>query len=299
MQTLACLNGELMPADEARVPIWDRGFLFGDSIYEVWRLYEGRCWLDEAHLARLGRSLEQMWFPPVDLRRLQDRIGRTVEASRVAEGVVYVQVTRGVAPRKHTFPGPEVEPTELIVVRPYDDAETARLREVGVGVLSRPDWRWRRCDVKSTNLLANVLACEAAHRAGCPEAVLVDDRGTVTEATHSSLLWLRDGVLEGTADGPPILPGTSRHLVEELARSIGVRFRTAEIGLEELGGCPEVLLTGTTIEVMPVVRIDDRAVGGGVPGPVTRRLQEAFRRAVRDWLAAGGRGAPPVAAEAP
>src|SRR5262245_48685611 len=139
MESLACLNGTIMPADEAKVPVWDRGFLFGDAVYEVFRLYQGRCWLEEAHLSRLRRSLEEMEFPPVDLDGLTARIYRTVEASGVREGTAYVQVTRGVAPRLHAFPSPNVPPTELIIIRPYDDTETARLRETGVPVISRPD----------------------------------------------------------------------------------------------------------------------------------------------------------------
>ena len=127
MDALACLNGEIMPADEARVPIWDRGFLFGDAVYEVYRLYRGRPWLEQAHTARLsGGSLAQLDFPPVDMERMADRIAKTIAASGVAEGTVYIQVTRGVVPRHHAFPDPPVPPTEVIVVRPYDDAATAR-----------------------------------------------------------------------------------------------------------------------------------------------------------------------------
>jgi D-alanine transaminase len=199
-----------MPVEQARVPVWDRGFLFGDSVYEVWRTYRGRCWLEPEHLARLRRSLKEMEFPAVDLERLMDRVHRTVAQSEIKEGTVYVQITRGVAPRVHVFPDPSVPPTELIVVRPYDDAPTARLRAAGASMISQTDIRWKRCDVKSTNLLGNVLAIEAARRAGCQEAVLVDDDGLVTEATHSSLIWVRDGRLEGTPEGHEILPGMTR-----------------------------------------------------------------------------------------
>lgn len=287
MRSLACLNGELMPVEEARVPVWDRGFLFGDSIYEVTRLYQGRSWLEAAHLDRLRWSLAQMLFPPIDLDALKQRIDRTVDASQVSDGTAYIQITRGVAPRKHTFPPEGTPPTELIIVRPYDDAETERNRQAGVGVISHPDWRWKRCDVKSTNLLGNVIACEMAHRAGCPEAVLVDDAGLVTEATHSSLLWVRDGALGGTPDGPEILPGTSRHFLLKLAASLGIPFRPGQISLEELAAADEVLLSGTTIEVMPVVRLNDLPIAAGKPGPVTTSLQSAFRTSIRRWLETG------------
>jgi D-alanine transaminase len=177
-----------------------------------------------------------------------------------------------------------VPPTELIIVRPYDDAATAKLRETGVGVISRPDLRWKRCDVKSTNLLANVIANEAAHRAGCYEAVLVDRDGMVTEATHSSLVWFRNGRIEGTPEGPEILPGTTRLHHLRLAESIGVPFVERDVTLGELKQAEEVVLLGTTIEVMPVVTIDGTAVADGRPGPVTRRLQAAHARALAEWL---------------
>jgi D-alanine transaminase len=285
MESLACLNGELMPVDQARVPVWDRGFLFGDSVYEVLRIYQGCCWLEEEHFGRLRRSLSEMEFPPLDLETLIARMHRVISASGVEEGTAYLHITRGVAPRAHVFPNPPVPPTELIVVRSYDDGPTAQKREAGVGLMSQTDLRWKRCDVKSTNLLGNVLALEAAHRAGFFEAVLVGDDGLVTEATHSSILWVRDGVLEGTPEGPGILPGTTRQFLARVASELGLPQADVRLGLDELKRADEVLLAGTTIEVVPVVRIDDTAIGGGEPGPVCRRLQGAFRETVERWLA--------------
>lgn len=285
MECLACLNGEIMPVDEARVPVWDRGFLFGDAVYEVFRLYEGRCWLEEEHVSRLRRSLGAMDFPPVDLDVLMHRVRRTVAASGVREGTAYIQITRGVAPRLHAFPNPPVPPTELIIIRPYDDAPTAELRATGVPVISHPDLRWKRCDVKSTNLLANVLANEAAHRRGCYEAILVDGDGLVTEATHSSLVWVKKGLLGGTPEGPGILPGTTRLLLLRLARDCGLPFEESRIRLDELIEADEVFLLGTTIDVLPVVAVDGRPVGGGTPGPIARKLQVAMSDAVEQWLA--------------
>ena len=285
MEVLACLNGELMPVEQARVPVWDRGFLFGDAVYEVWRTYRGRCWLEPEHLARLRRSLKELDFPPVDLERLMDRLHRTLTASGIQEGTVYVQITRGVAPRAHAFPDPPVPPTELILARPHDDGPTARLREAGAAVISHPDLRWKRCDVKSTNLLGNVLALETAHRAGCQEAVLVDSEGLVTEATHSSLIWVRNDRLEGTPEGHEILPGMTRQHVLRLAETIGMPFVATRITLPELLAADEVIMFGTTFEVLPVVRIDEKVVGGGRPGPITLRLGEAFHDEVERWLA--------------
>lgn len=286
MESLACLNGELMPVDEARVPIWDRGFLFGDAVYEVMRIYQGRCWLEEAHMGRLQRSLASMEFPTVDLTELVDRMNRTITASGVQEGTAYLHITRGVAPRAHAFPDPaSVPPTELIVIRGYDDTKPAQNRESGVATLSHPELRWKRCDVKSTNLLANVMAHEVAHRAGCFEAILVGEDGLVTEATHSSVLWVRDGRLEGTPEGNGILPGTTRQFLVKEASAAGIPFAEARLSLDELKQADEVLLVGTTIEIFPVIRIDDAPISGGQPGAMSRRLQALFRESVERWLA--------------
>lgn len=284
MTSLACLNGQHLPAEGAKVSVWDRGFLFGDSVYEVFRLCQGRCWLEEDHYGRLRRSLAGLEFSGYDFDRLAQRVRGTIEASGIREGIVYIQITRGVAPRRHHFPGPDVPPTELIVVWPYDDAPTAQLRETGVSAVSQPDLRWKRCNVKSTNLLPNVLANEAAHRAAAFEAILVGPEGLVSEATHSSLLWAREGRLEGTPEGPGILPGTTRKLVLHLAGDEGIPFAESTITLADLLRADEVMLVGTTIEVLPIVRIDDCSLSGGRPGPLARRLQSAYRRAVDRWL---------------
>ncbi len=285
MESLACLNGELIPPDQARVPIWDRGFLFGDAVYEVWRIYGGRLWLEDEHTARLRRSLGEMEFPEVDLDRLLDRVRRAVEASEIEEGTAYIHITRGVAPRAHAFPKPAVPPTELIVIRPYDDSSTALKRESGVAVVSRSDLRWKRCDVKSSNLLANVMALESANRAGAYEALLVDSDGLVTEATHSSVLWVVDGRLAGTPNDSTILPGTTRFLTQKLAKDEGIPFAEGRISLDEFFGVQEAFLTGTTIEVLPIVEVDGRPIGSGRPGPIARKLQAGYRSAVNRWLA--------------
>ena len=285
MESLACLNGEFMPPDQARVPIWDRGFLFADAVYEVWRIYGGRLWLEDEHTNRLRRSLREIEFPEVDLDRLLDRIRGTIETSGVLEGTAYIHLTRGVAPRAHAFPNPPVAPTELIVIRPYDDSATALKRESGVSVVSCPDLRWKRCDIKSSNLLANVMALESANRSGGYEALLVDADGLVTEATHSSVLWVRNGRLEGTPNDTTILPGTTRFLTQKLAKDEGISFAEGWISLEEFFGVDEAFLAGTTIEVLPIVEVDGLPMGSGRPGPITRKLQASYRVAVEHWLA--------------
>jgi D-alanine transaminase len=152
-------------------------------------------------------------------------------------------------------------------------------------MISRPDLRWKRCDIKSTNLLANVLASEAARRAGCHEAVLIDAEGYVTEATHSSLLWLRNDRLEGTPEGNEILPGTTRGLILRLVQELGMPFAATHVTLPALVAADEVILVGTTYEVLSVIEIDGQTVGTGTPGPVARRLGALYRQEVERWLA--------------
>ncbi len=281
MATIACLNGELTSIEDAKISVWDRGFLFGDAVYEVILYREGRYRLFDEHRSRLSRSLREIEIVGCDLERLYERMDRTVAAVGAADAIVYIHITRGVAPRRHAFPNPPVEPTELIVAWPYDDSTNAMLRETGVGVIAAADLRWKRRDIKSTNLLANVLACEEAKRADCFEAILYDDEGYITEATHSSLLWVRDDELQATAEGFEILPGTTRRFVVELAREERIPFVERRISLDELKDSDEILLAGTSIEILPVVAIDSDKVGDGKPGPTTRRLQAAYQRLAR------------------
>lgn len=283
-QSLACLNGVIMPAEEAKVSVWDRGFVFGDAVYEVCRIYSGRNWLEEEHFDRLARSLRELEIVGVDLEALRGRVLETIKQSNITEGTVYMQITRGVAPRAHAFPDPPVPPTEFIAVRPYDDSKTAANRKNGVTILSHPDLRWGRCDIKSTNLLANCMALEHVKRKGGFEAALYDRDGMLTEATHSSILWVRGGRLEGTPEKDNILPGCTRLLAGTLAERAGLKIHDVKISLEELKKADEVMLMGTTIEVLPVTKVDNATIGGGTPGPVASKLQAAYKIALREWL---------------
>lgn len=280
-ESLANLNGDVVPLAEARVPALDRGFLFGDAVYEVLRVYGGRPWLLDEHFGRLARSLEAIRIGGVDLDRLRRRMFETIAAGTFREALVYIQITRGAGPRRtHTFP-PDLGPLEFLYVEEFRDPY-ADARRDGAAVLTRPDLRWGRCDIKSTNLLFNILAAQAAKEAGCVESVLVHADGTVSEGTHTSLF----GVLHGTVLTAPksnaILPGITRGLVLRLAARAGIPAREQELRQGELGEVSELFLTGTTSEVLPVVRVDGSSVGDGRPGPITRRLQDAYREAVRE-----------------
>lgn len=289
MEPIANLNGRQLPLAEARISVLDRGFLFGDAVYEVLRIYSGKPWLLQAHWERLRHSLDALRIRGVDLDRLRQRLLATIAAGPFQEAIAYVQVTRGVAPRAHAFPA-EATPTELIYVQAYHDTH-AEMRQTGAAVVTYPDIRWDRCDVKSTNLLGNVLAAQAAQEAGCVEALLYLPDGTLTEGSHTSFCWVKGGIIWATPQGSSILLGTTRSFVTQLARGDGLTVRDGTLRREDLGTVAELFLTGTTSEVMPVVQVDGRPIADGRPGPVTRRLQELYRRAVGEFVANPAEGA--------
>jgi D-alanine transaminase len=275
---LANVNGERMPLSEVRVSAQDRGFLFGDAVYEVLRVYHGRPFLLDEHFERLRRSLEAIRITGIDLPRLHRRLLETIAAGPFLEATAYLQITRGAAPRGHPFPG-NATPLEFLFVQEFHDPYV-EARRTGASVLLQPDVRWDRCDIKSTNLLANVLAMQAAKEAGCQEALFYLPDGTLTEGSHTSFFGVRDGTVLTAPKSHDILPGITRGLILALAARAGVPVRERMLRRDELDEVQELFLTGTTSEVLPVVRVDSRPVGDGKPGPITRRLQEAYQAAV-------------------
>jgi D-alanine transaminase len=277
-RALANMNGVQMPLEEVKVSALDRGFLFGDAVYEVLRVYRGKPWLLNEHFLRFAASLEAVHIRGADLERMKRRMFETIAAGAFQEALAYLQVTRGVAPRRHSFPA-GTPPTEFLYIQDFTDPYVAK-RQHGVSVITHPDLRWQRCDIKSTNLLANILAMQAATDADCAEAILYLPEGSLTEATHSSFFAVLDGALVATPIGPSILPGITRRFLIDIASRIGVPFRQQVLHRRTLTEAAELLLTGTTAEVLPIVRVDGAVVGSGHMGPVTRRLLEAYQKAV-------------------
>lgn len=284
---LANVNSVPMPLDAVTISAQDRGFLFGDAVYEVLRVYRGKPWLEQEHFERLRRSLDAVRIGGIDLGRLRRRMHETVAAGPFLEATVYIQITRGAAPRAHPFPE-NATPLEFLFAKAFHDPYPVA-RERGAAVLLQPDVRWGRCDIKSTNLLANVLAMQAAKEAGCVEAVLYLPDGTLTEGSHSSLFGAHDGVLRTAPNSNAILPGVTRLLGFSLAEAAGIPLREQNLHRDELGTVTELFLTGTTVEVLPIVKANDHTIGDGKPGPVTRRLQEAYRAAVGAFVGPGRR----------
>jgi len=280
MQAIANLNGQQMPLSEARISALDRGFLFGDAVYEVLRVYQGRPWLVLEHFQRLEQSLKAIRINGVDLLRLRKRMLATIAAGPFQEATVYIQVTRGEAPRTHAFPE-KARPLEFLYVQEFHD-RYREARQTGAAVIARPDIRWGRCDIKSTNLLGNVLAMQAAKEAGCLEALFYLPDGTLTEGTHTSFFGVLQGAVLTAPRSTAILPGITRGLLLRLAAKAEIPVREHVLKRSDLASVSELFLTGTTSEVLPVIRVDGQTIGNGRPGPVTRRLQEAYQQAVID-----------------
>ena len=208
MNPLANLHGKILPLDEVTISPLDRGFLFGDAVYEVLRIYQGKPWLEQEHFDRFERSINEIHIKGVDMPRLRRRMHETIKAGGFGEAMVYLQVTRGAAPRKHAFPK-DIVPLELLWVQEYPDSYRP-LCETGCGVITYPDLRWHRADIKSTNLLANVLANQASSEAGCAEAILYLPDGTLTEASHSSFFAVKNNQLHTTPLKANVLPSITR-----------------------------------------------------------------------------------------
>lgn len=276
LPALANLNGVLLPLSEVMIPALDRGFLFGDAVYEAMHIVDGKPLFMDRHIARLERSLRELRIGPIDLSRLQRRIEETISAGTFIEAFVYIQITRGAAPtRSHAFPPAGTVPTEFLFVESFADPYR-ELRQTGASAITHTDLRWHRCDVKSTNLLGNVLAFQACKEQGAYEALLVRPDGTITEGTRTSLFGVVNGTLRTGPLSGEILPGITRQVVLELVDELKLPLELRHLTVAELPQTTELFLTGTTSEVLPIVRLDGKAVGTGTPGPMTKSLQQAF-----------------------
>lgn len=288
IDVICYLNGAFIPRSSASVPVEDRGFIFGDGVYEVWRVIDGRLFETNRHLARLEHGLSELRISPPDILRpevLHAVADRVIAECGLSEGQasLYVEVTRGVAPRTHAFPAAGTPPTVLVMANRLKPAD--ELRERGAAAITTQDVRWLRCDIKTIQLLPNVLAKQAATERGATEAILVRD-GFVTEGSHTNVVAVYGGVLRTHPLNNFVLPGITRAVVLELARSMGMEVVERAFSQTELYEADELFLVGTTTDVMPIVRVDDRAIGAGVPGETTKRLSRALRAFMEESVAA-------------
>jgi D-alanine transaminase len=277
MSRIAYVNGRYLPHNHAAVSVEDRGFQFADGVYEVCEVRDGRLIDATRHLARLQRSLGELRMAmPMPLSALKVVLRETVRRNRVHDGIVYLQVTRGASPRDFPFPPDGTPPTIVVTARSNDPAKIVRMAEEGIAVITVPDIRWQRVDIKSVALLPNVLAKQAARDKGAREAWLVDARGYVTEGGSSNAWIVKDGALITRPLGTDILPGVTRSVVLDAVAAKGLKLEERAFTVEEAYAAQEAFVTSASQIVMPVVRIDGRPVGTGKPGPVALGLRRDF-----------------------
>ena len=276
MSRIVFLNGKYLPPEEARISIFDRAVNFGDAIYEVAGVLDGKLVDFEHHMQRYASSLDKMQMKsPLDREQILAAFRRLVELNEVDEGLVYMQVTRGVAERDFDWPV-NIEPTVFMFTQPKSNSEKAAAQS-GLRLASTPDIRWARRDIKTVNLLGQVLAKHAAHEAGADEALMIDAEGYVTECGSMSFFIVSgDRVMTRPLEGNRILPGITRRAVVALCESEGLELAQGRFTLEEALSADEAFVTAASAYVMPVVDIDDQPIGSGEPGTLTRRLQAIY-----------------------
>lgn len=286
LKDIVYLNGAFVPRAEAKVSVEDRGFVFGDGVYEVIRAINGRLFATRFHNRRLERSLEGVRInldkadSPQGFAEIGEQLLRENDLED-GEATLYIQITRGASTRAHYFPPPGIAPTVYVSVarfKPYTE-----LAQTGASAISHPDLRWGRCDLKTLNLLPNVLATQTAKERGAFEAMLVRD-GIVTEGARTNFFGVVDGTLRTHPCDNHILPGITRSVLHELARGLSIEIDETPIAVSEIPRVSELFLTGTTTDVMPIVKLDEKPVGSGRPGELTRRLQKVLAES----LASGG-----------
>lgn len=268
---------QFVEREEIRISPDDRGYYFGDGLYEVFRVYGGALFEKEAHFARLARTANALRIRlPEPIDELERKLEQLVAREQIGEGTVYMQITRGEAPRAHSFPA-KAEP--VLMAYAQEVKRPLGAMESGISAVTVADVRWLRCDLKTLNLLGNVMAKQEALDRGAQESILHRD-GVVTECSASNVMIVKDGALFTHPANHLILHGVTRAVVLRLALAEGIAVREEPFDLQALAAADEAFITGTTVEVTPIVRIDGLPVGTGKPGPITRQLQQAFNRLI-------------------
>lgn len=276
MRPLGLLDGRIVDLSENILPMEDRGYQFGDGVYEFTKVYNGRCFALKQHMDRLYSSLRELRIPAVyTFSELADFHQLLIKESGIVDGGIYLQITRGVAPRVHSFPD-VVVPKLTMSIRPAGTANH-KLWESGAKLITIPDERWLRCDIKSLNLLGNILGKQRAKEARCFEAVMVRD-GFVTEGTSSNFFAVKDGVLWTHPSNNLILKGITKTIViENIAPALDLTVVEKKFDTDFIKTAQETFLTGTSTEIMPTVLIDGQTIGDGKPGPITMKIQAAYK----------------------
>lgn len=283
MPRIAYVNGQYIRHSQASVHIEDRGYQFADAVYEVTAVVGGKLLDNGPHMARLRRSLGelQMDLPMTD-KAFEMVMMEVLRRNRISDGIIYMQVSRGVSPRDHAFPTQMVRPAIVMTAKRMDYVALAKKQDKGVKAITVEECRWNRPDIKTVSLLPNALSKQKAREAGAYEAIFVRDDGIVTEGTSTNA-WIvnKEGKLQTHHLGQSVLPGITRGSIIAIARQAGVEIEEKPFSKDEMMAASEVFVSSTTSFMMPVVDIDDQSIGAGVPGPVARVMVDAYRAYVR------------------
>ena len=283
------LNGKFMPIEEAFIPVLDRGFIFGDGIYEVIPVYSRRAFRLNEHLKRLQDSLDGIRLPnPHSLAEWKKLVEQLIDQNIGEDQYLYLHITRGVAKRDHAFPQPAVSPTVFMMSSPLVHP-AAELLESGVSAVTAVDNRWLHCDIKAISLLPNVLLRQQAVDAACSEAILIREEpmggaSFMTEGSASNIFLIKNNTLLAPPKNNLMLPGITYDVVLELAAANQIPFQVRQINKSEIFSADEILLTSSTREIMPITQVDGKAIGSGVPGPLFKRLYTLYQNFKNDVM---------------
>jgi D-alanine transaminase len=271
---LAMIQDKIVPLSEVEPVYFDRGFFFGDGVYEVVRSYNGKIFALEEHLARFAQSLNAIEIKGVDIKKIRKRLEKALDAADIKNAKIYFHITRGSQPREHVYPD-NLKPNFFLTITELPDDTKPETR--GIAVSTHPDWRWKRCDIKSLNLLPNILARTDAAKKGCDEAIFVDDSGLITEGASSAFFAVFEQKLHTAPLTSNILSSITRKFVIEAAKNINLEIVGKSLTPEQAVSADELFITSTTKDIVPVVKFDAKTIGDGTPGKYTKLLIDEFR----------------------
>ena len=270
---IAMIQDKIVPIKELDPVYLDRGIFFGDGVYEVVRSYDGGIFTLEEHLQRFANSLSAIEISRVDIDRIRSRVLKSFDVAGISNARIYFHLTRGSELRKH-LSNPDLEPVFFLTVTELEDHTQAKTK--GIEVSTHPDWRWKRCDIKSLNLLANVLARRDAAAKGCAEAILVNEAGLITEGASSAFFAISEQTLQTAALTANILPSITRQFVIKAGGNIGLKTTEKSLTPQQASDADELFIASTTQDIIPVVKFDGKLIGDGKPGEYTKLLIRQF-----------------------
>ncbi len=272
---IAMIQEEIIPLEKLEPVYLDRGTFFGDGVYEVLRSYNGKIFAFDEHLQRFANSLSAIRIEGVDINEIRSKVRKAFEKAAIPNAQIYFHITRGSAPRNHNWDD-SLKPNFFLTVTELPDDK--KVKAEGIAVSTHPDWRWKRCDIKSLNLLANILARRDAAKKGCTEAILVDEKSFITEGAGSAFFAIIDKTLRTSPLTSNILPSITRKFVIKAAGNIGLKITEKSVTAQEAAGADELFIAVTTKDIVPIVKFDGCLIGDGRPGKYTKLLMEEFRK---------------------